>query len=288
MERLKPLNDFIFKKTFGEEETKDNLIALLNAILSKKDRDKLVTLEIVENKELTPELIGDKTGIIDVRAKTEDGTQLEIEVQLTNQHNMDKRTMWYWGEMFSEGIKKGEDYKNLPKVITINIVDFEYIKIPDKFHTTFHLWEDEVKDYMLTDVVEIHFIEMEKFRKLKNKNLKEDKLQRWLSFFREDISQKELKELTDMDVDIRKAEEKIEYLSSDPKTLELYKARERSLHERANMISSAKDEGINEGIEKGKIKVAENFLNMGLSVEQVAKGSELSIEKIIEIKKMMQ
>ncbi|MCB2339607.1 Rpn family recombination-promoting nuclease/putative transposase [Clostridium estertheticum] len=41
-----------------------------------------------------------------------------------------------------------------------------------------------------------------------------------------------------MDGDIRKAEEKIEYLSSDPKTLELYKSRERSLHERANMISS--------------------------------------------------
>ncbi|MBU3091675.1 Rpn family recombination-promoting nuclease/putative transposase [Clostridium sp. CF011] len=128
---------------------------------------------------------------------------------------------------------------------------------------------------------------MEKFRKLRNKNLKEDKLQRWLSFFREDISEKELKELTDMDVDIRKAEEKIEYLSSDPKTLELYKARERSLHERANMISSAKDEGVIEGIEKGKIKVAENFLNMGLLVEQVAKGSELSVEKIIEIKKKM-
>jgi predicted transposase/invertase (TIGR01784 family) len=281
MERLKPLNDFIFKKTFGEEETKDNLIALLNAILSKKDIDKLVTLEIVENKELTPELVGDKTGIIDVRAKTEDGTQFEIEVQLTNQHNMDKRTMWYWGEMFSEGIKKGEDYKNLPKVITINIVDFEYIKIPNKFHTTFHLWEDEVKDYMLTDVVEIHFIEMEKFRKLKNKNLKEDKLQRWLSFFREDISKEELKELMDMDVDIRRAEEKIEYLSSDPKTLELYKARERSLHERANMISSAVDETA--------IKIAKNLLNMGLSVEQVSKGSELPIEKVMEIKrKMMQ
>jgi predicted transposase/invertase (TIGR01784 family) len=283
MERLKPLNDFIFKKTFGEEETKDNLIALLNAILSKKDRDKLVTLEIVENKELTPELIEDKTGIIDVRAKTADGTQFEIEVQLTNQHNMDKRTVWYWGEMFSGGIKKGEDYKNLPKVITINIVDFEYIKIPDKFHTTFHLWEDEVKDYMLTDVVEIHFIEMEKFRKLKNKNLKDDKLQRWLSFFREDISEKELKELMDMDVDIRKAEEKIEYLSSDPKTLELYKARERSLHERANMISSAKEEGINEKA----IEDATNFLRLGVSEEIVSKGTGLPIEKVLELKKQM-
>ena len=88
----------------------------------------------------------------------------------------------------------------------------------------------------------------------------------------------------DMDVDIRKAEEKIEYLSSDPKTLELYKERERSLHERANMISSAKDEGINIGVETGatgnSIKLAENFLNMGLLVEQVSRGSELPIEKV--------
>lgn len=279
MERLKPLNDFIFKKVFGEEETKDNLRALLNAILSKKDIDKLVTLEIVENKELTPELIEDKTGIIDVRAKTADGMQLEIEVQLTNQKNMDKRTLWYWGEIYSEGIKKGEDYKKLTKVITINIVDFEYIKIPDKFHTTFHLWEDEHKDYMLTDVVEIHFIEMEKFRKLTNKNLKEDKLQRWLSFLREDISKEELKELMDMDVDIKKAEEKIEYLSSDPNTLSLYRARERSLHDRANMISSAKEEKA--------IKIAENFLKMGFAIEQVAEGSELSVEEVIEIKNRM-
>ncbi|MGV8983117.1 Rpn family recombination-promoting nuclease/putative transposase [Clostridium sp.] len=280
MERLKPLNDFIFKKTFGEEETKDNLIALLNAILSKKDRDKLVTLEIVENKELTPELIGDKTGIIDVRAKTADGTQLEIEVQLTNQHNMDKRTMWYWGEMFSEGIKKGDDYKNLTKVITINIVDFEYINIPNKFHTTFHLWEDGDKDYMLTDVVEIHFIEMAKFRKLENKNLKEDKLQRWLSFLSEDISEKELGELMDMDADIKKAEEKIEYLSSDPKTLELYKARERSLHERANMLSSARDE-------KG-IEVATNLLKLGVSIDIIIKATDLSEEKVLQIKKKLE
>ncbi|MBU3172995.1 Rpn family recombination-promoting nuclease/putative transposase [Clostridium estertheticum] len=59
-----------------------------------------------------------------------------------------------------------------------------------------------------------------------------------MSFLSEDISEKELGELMEMDGDIRKAEEKIEYLSSDPKTLELYKSRERSLHERANMISS--------------------------------------------------
>lgn len=95
MERMKPLNNYVFKKLFGEEDSKDNLIALLNAILNKNDREKLVTLEIIENKVLTKELIDDKTGILDVRAKTVDGMQMDIEVQLTNQHNMDKRTVWY-------------------------------------------------------------------------------------------------------------------------------------------------------------------------------------------------
>ena len=55
-----------------------------------------------------------------------------------------------------------------------------------------------------------------------------------------------------MDVDIKKVEEKIEYLSSDPKTLALYKARERSLHDRANMINGAIEEGIEKGIELNK------------------------------------
>ena len=74
MQRLKPLNDYIFKKLFGENEVKDNLIAFLNAVLDRKDKKRLVTLEIVDNKELTREFVTDKTAILDVRAKTEDGT----------------------------------------------------------------------------------------------------------------------------------------------------------------------------------------------------------------------
>jgi predicted transposase/invertase (TIGR01784 family) len=274
-ERLKPLNDYIFKKLFWENEVKDNLIAFLNAVLDKKDRERLVTLEIIDNRELTRELINDKTAILDVRAKTEDGTQIDIEVQLTNQHNMDKRTLFYWGKLFNENISKGEDYRNLKKVITINTLDFDYINL-DKFHTKFHLWEDESKDYMLTDLVEIHFVELSKFNKLEEKNLKEDRLQRWLTFFNKDISEEKLKELMELDKDIKRAEERLEYLSSDKKTIEIYKAREKSLHERANMISSAKDEQA--------IEIAKKLSAMGMDVESISKATGLSIEKIKTLK----
>ena len=51
-------------------------------------------------------------------------------------------------------------------------VDFEFIpeeRIAD-VHTTFHLWEDDHKHFMLTDALEIHFIDMSKFRKLARKD----------------------------------------------------------------------------------------------------------------------
>ncbi|MDP4147359.1 MAG: Rpn family recombination-promoting nuclease/putative transposase [Bacillota bacterium] len=240
----------------------------------------MVSLEIIDNKELTREMIDDKTGILDVRAKTEDGIQLDIEVQLTDQRNMDKRTLFYWGRLFNEGISKEQDYKDLAKVITINILDFNYIKL-NKFHSTFHLWEDEEKSYMLTDLVEIHFIEVSKFRELREENLKEDKLQRWLAFFSSDLSSETLKELMGMDEDIKKAEERLEFLSSDPKTVELYKAREKALHERANMINSAREEGI----EKGKEETAKNLLLMGLDIEFITEATKLDKKQIEEIKK---
>jgi predicted transposase/invertase (TIGR01784 family) len=69
MERLNPLNDYIFKRLMGEEESKDNLIAFLNAVLNSDDQKKLVSLELLDNNtELLKEMISDKTGRLDVRA----------------------------------------------------------------------------------------------------------------------------------------------------------------------------------------------------------------------------
>ncbi|MGL4847519.1 MAG: hypothetical protein ACRC28_01105 [Clostridium sp.] len=73
-----------------------------------------------------------------------------------------------------------------------------------------------------------------------------------------------------------KAEQKIEYLSSDKDTMNIYYERERSLHDRANMINTAE--------KKNAIGNAINFLKLGIDVETVAKGTELPIEKVRELK----
>ena len=187
---------------------------------------------------------------------------------------MDRRTLFYWSRIYNRGIIKGEDYSNLNKVITINILDFNFIDL-DKFHTEFTLRESEYTDYKLTDVLEIHFIEMPKFKNLNNKDLENDKLQRWLMFLRNDISESELEELIDMDNDIKKAEERLEYLSSDPQTMEIYWERERPLYEKANLIST--------GEHKEKVNTILRSYKLGFTTKQIAQIVELEENKVIEI-----
>lgn len=275
MRKVKPLNDFIFKKVFGEKGNEDILIAFINAVLKRTKKELIVEVEIIENKQLTKELILDKTGIIDVRAKTLKGENIDIEVQLTDQGNMDKRTLFYWGKMYLENIKQGQDYTSLEKVITINILDFEFLGT-ENYQSSFHLWEDIEKDYMLTDVVEIHFLELPKFRNKKDKDYRENAIERWLMFLEKDISETTLKELMSLDTAIEKAEQKIEYLSSDEEAMRIYYERERSLHERANMISSAE--------ERKAVEIAKNLLNMNIPVEQIALATGLTEEEINKIR----
>jgi predicted transposase/invertase (TIGR01784 family) len=126
---------------------------------------------------------------------------------------------------------------------------------------------------------------------LAHKDFKGNPLHRWLKFLDKNTSEEELKELSEMDQAIRSVEAKLEYLSSDAETIALYRAREATLHERANMINSAKaegrEEGLIEGEEAGKLKTAKNLLLMKMDPETVSKCTELPIEKIVELQKSM-
>jgi predicted transposase/invertase (TIGR01784 family) len=45
-------------------------------------------------------------------------------------------------------------------------------------------------------------------------------------------------------------------------------------------------EGIEQGAEQTKIETAKKLISMGLSLEQVAEGTELSLEKVQELAKL--
>jgi conserved hypothetical protein (putative transposase or invertase) len=173
------LNDYLFYKVMGERGDEEQLLGFLNAVLGKTGDDRFSAVEIIENKYLSPQAIGDKGSILDVRAVLQGKTKVNIEVQVRNRHNMDRRSLFYWSREYTESLEEGQDYKELPDVIAINVVNFDYPPVRNS-HTRFHLREDIDHDIVLTDALEIHFLNMVQYRKQRKKILLDNPLNRWL------------------------------------------------------------------------------------------------------------
>jgi predicted transposase/invertase (TIGR01784 family) len=154
----------------------------------------------------------------------------------------------------------------LPNVITINIIDYLNYG-PDKFHTTYHLREDTFKDFILTDALEIHFVDMRKFRALVEKDIKNDPLHRWLSFFDHNTPEEVLEEVLKMDPAIQKAQERMTFVSGNKEALRLYKMREMAQSDFTSGINNAKREGKKEG----KKEDAKNALQEGIPVDVISR-----------------
>ena len=240
--RLNPLNDYLFLKVMGEKGNETQLLGFLNAVLGRKGSDQLATVEIIENKTLSAEPIGAKASILDVRAKLQDGSKVNIEVQLRNQGNFDRRSLFYWSKEYTKGIKAGQNYVKLPAVITINIIGFEFLET-ENFHTVFHLREDTEKDIILTDILEIHFINMVKWKKRVKIDIVNEPLHRWLAWLDKSSAPELVEEVISMDSAIMAANERQGYVAEDEETIRAYEMHELALMDIPNGLSYARSEG---------------------------------------------
>jgi predicted transposase/invertase (TIGR01784 family) len=283
--RLNPLNDYLFMKYMGEEGDEEQLIAFLNAVLQRTGRNGIVSVTILERM-ISAETINNKSSVLDILAKMNDNTIVNIEVQLRDVGNMARRSLYYWCREYTKGIKRGEEYEILPNVITINIVGMEFF-IVDKFHTSFHLWEDEAKKYYLTEALEMHFIDMIKFRRLKKKDIVNNTLHRWLTFFDNKTSNETIKKIINMDTAIKKAYEKIQVVTQDETMLSEYEMREKAFYDYNSGINAAlkrgKLEGKQEGIAIVEEKVTINLKRLGYSTAEIATMVGKTTEEINKI-----
>jgi predicted transposase/invertase (TIGR01784 family) len=247
-ERLNPLNDFLFFKVMGEKGDEEQLLGFLNAVLATSGKNRLVSVEILGNRTFAAPVIGDKSSILDTRAILADTTRIHIEVQLRNLGNLDKRSLFYWSQEYSRSLNKGQDYLDLPRVTAINIVDFEFI-LKGGFHTSFHLWEDRDKSIQLTDALEIHFVDMVKFRRVEKKDIEKEPLQRWLTWFDRNSPAELVAEVEKMDRAIKKAAERAETVCRDKEALRAYQMRQMALSDWTSGINHARREGEKEVIE---------------------------------------
>ena len=287
---LNPKIDFVFKKIFGSEEHPGVLIAFLNAVL--KTKVPIVDVEI-KNTDIEKAHIEDKFSRLDVKAKTSNKEIINIEIQLKNEYNMIQRSLYYWSKLYEEQLGDGDRYDKLCRTVCINILDFKYLK-NDRFHNGYRLKEIETNEE-LTDIQEIHFIEIPKLKKLNSEEEVVDMLEGWVEFLRDPESEV-VRKLEMSNSEIREAKDKLYKLSMDEKERELYFLREKSIKDEISALANAEEKGIQIGIEQGikqgiqegiqreKIETVLRLKSLGLNIEQIAKGtctSESEVEKII-------
>ena len=269
------INDYIFKKIFSkkgnESILKDFLISVLNIPIQKVETRAEVSLE--------RQLEENKLGRLDILAKLDDNTIVNIEVQILNKYNFIDRTMYYWSGNYYNELRAGEDYKEVKKVIAINILDYEIFE-EGPYHEIARIRRD-FKNKILTDKMELHFIQIPKFLK-ENRGTK-TKLEQWMQF----ISQKDEKEVElamKENEEIKKANEEYEYLTGDEAERRLALLREEAIRDEKTMLKGSREEGIEIGKKENKIEIAKNMLEEGMDIKTISRLTKLTIEEIEKIK----
>lgn len=284
-------NDIIFKFIFGHEKNERILIALLNAILGVKGTEKITKLTFINSINLK-EYLKDKTTTLDVKAEDTEGKRYNIEMQLKSSKYYINRVIYYQDKLFTSQLQEGEDYHTLNKTISISILNYEFLEEEKEIHNIYR-FKNTKSNNELTDIKEIHFIELPKFDKNKPEELR-TKFEKWLFILK--FGEYYIDRVDNLPDNLKNEEEIIMALremvraSSDEVVRELLEYRDKALHDEATRLLEAKEEGIEEGmakgiakgkaegIEMGKAEIAKKFLKKGFPLEEVAETTGLSVE----------
>jgi predicted transposase/invertase (TIGR01784 family) len=212
------------------------------------------------------------------------GREFILEMQGNSHPFLPERLLLYWSKTFSSGIQQGMEYSSLPKVYSINFLNFLMIGNTEFFHTSFQILDTRTGKIALTDHLEITIIELPKISK-KMASLQSD-LERWIYFFRNAHKLKEepLQNLSSNNPMISKAIGELEFLSQDEKTRQIYEERLKADLDYNTGMADAFRRGQQEGILMGKQEgILEGEFRKSVNTAWILKNKGFSQEEIMEI-----
>ena len=257
-----PLNDVLFKFIFGREERKQITIDFLNAVLEGYLPNEIKDLSFNQS-ELVPDNAMDKLGRLDVACVLDSGEQVDIEVQVINQHNMERRTLFYWSRMYLLSLPAGKLYQNLKPAITINLLS--YCVLPqDEPHSMYSVYNIKTGDRLNRDM-ELHFLEIPKYQnKAGKKPQNMSRMERWLSYFANKMTAKEKEELAMSEAAISTAMQAAREFLASTEERRQYLNREMAIMDYNSFMESCRQDGWKVGHERGLQQGLERGLEQGL------------------------
>ena len=313
-QKLVMKDDILFKVFFSRN--KNYLRSFLSSILGKDIRIKNI-IHDARLEQLAKEM---KYGILDLEVELEDGEIVNVEMQVKDNKNIEKRTTFYASKKIVEQLEPKQDYDELKRVIVIAILNYNLTDLPEYLTETVRIIKGH-EDYELNNEVKYYYIELEKFRKQEpDMNVE---LNQWLAFI--DMERRDLLEMAKKEnKEIKEAVEKYEVLTGKEEIKRLAELRLMSKLEENSALATARAKGTEEGLKQGKeeglkkgkeeglkqgkeeglkqgkkeglkqgkeeglkeakIEIAKKLINMNLTNEQICNLTELSNEQIEKIR----
>lgn len=274
IDRLPITSDYVFKRVFSYKGNEDVLKGFLEAILDIK----IEKIEI-KNPELTKNTKEDKLSVLDIKAEIDDNSIIDIEMQMENEKNIEERSTTYLGKLVAEQLQAGDIYNQLKKTVVICILNFNYFE-RNSYHSIAKMkFEDTSKesyvdmghkkeDKIASRYIEMHYIELQKFKK-KNPDIKA-RINQWLWLLAG--GEEKLEMIEKENKEVKKAVETLNRISLDPVERERYESIVQA--EFNKRVSNRKF------LEEGRKEIIEKLLEENIDINELEKLTGLEKEKI--------
>ena len=247
--RINRTNDYLFKHIFSTDEV---LLGFLNAVFHLPSGKELARVKLAD-REIDPGHLLDRGTRLDILAETEEGVIINIEVQVANEYNIPKRTLYYWSGLYHDQLTEGKEFQDLRQTITINILDFIWFKDDkERYHRTFHVREDSTGE-LLNEDLEIHFLEKKKVTDIEN--LPEDPLKSWMVFLN-NVQGEEMEAIAVNNPPIKKALTIEEAFMRNKQERRIYELREKARLDELSALEGSEAKGRAEGRAEGKVEAS--------------------------------
>jgi predicted transposase/invertase (TIGR01784 family) len=307
------LHDFFFKKIFGEVGCEELVAYLIKCILedspfsentvekneyhNKINKLSKINTDDVDFKNLiflnpiiNADTVGKKGLIMDIKLKT-DKHLINIESQVQAQANFDKRLFFYITKLYPKDLNSGENYNQLKKVISISLLDYK-IKEKSDYHDIGGYISYKYID-LPGNLVTYHTIQVPRI--LETQYDLNNKLHRLLLFLNKNTPKKLYKKVIGMDEVLQKIHNILDTTTKNKEEMEDYEMKLKAEMDYNNNVSSAREEGREKGIEEGrekgrkegiekeKIEIAKKMKETKIAIEEIAKLTNMSKEKIMKL-----
>ena len=274
---INPYTDFGFKKIFGEEASKPQLIDFLNALLP--EQNKIVDLNFKNTEQLGLTDL-DRKAVYNIYCENDKGEKFIVELQKAKQNYFKERTIYYSTFPIREQAEKGEWNYNLKAVYCVGILDFtfdDYESEPERseFLHTVKLKNQHGKVFY--DRLTYVYLEMPNFAKTESQL--ETRLDKWLYFIKYLEDFQSIPSIFRDEV-FENAFEKAELANLGEAELDKYENSLKVYRDLKGVIDTAFDEGKTEGKTEGKIETAKMMKAEGEPIEKIIRYTGLSEDEI--------